>query len=103
MTPLHTVRSRANAVAERARHSSAVAELREPTYRICVRMSDLPPHIQFNALMLAAVVSAEALGLDPHEEIARAGRKVRQAEGPFTIELQALRDYCRGELTHTSS
>jgi hypothetical protein len=53
--------------------------------------------------MLAAVVSADALGLDPHEEIARAARKVRQAEGPFTIELQALRDYCRGELTHTSS
>lgn len=64
-------------------------------------MQDVPPHLQFNALMLAAYVAAEALGLDPHEELARAGRKVSAAEGPFTIEVQALRDYVRGELAHS--
>lgn len=64
-------------------------------------MADLDPHVQFNALMLAAVVSAEALNLNPHEEIERACRKVADAEGPFTHHVQALRDYVRGELAHT--
>lgn len=63
-------------------------------------MDDLPPHVQFNALMLAAVVSCQALNLDPHEEIARAKRKVADAEGPFTYQIQALRDYIAGELSH---
>lgn len=85
-------------IADRARHQSDVASLREPAFRLCVRMSDLDPHVQFNALILAAYVAAEALGLDPHEELARAGRKVSTAEGPFTLHVQALRDYVRGEL-----
>jgi hypothetical protein len=51
--------------------------------------------------MLAAYVAAEALGLDPHEELSRAGRKVAAAEGPFTAHIQALRDYVRGELART--
>lgn len=78
-----------------------MAALREPAYRVITRMEDVPPHLQFNALMLAAYVAAEALGLDPHEELSRAGRKVSTAEGPFTIELQALRDYVRGELVRS--
>lgn len=85
-------------VAYSARHDSSVSQLRQPVIRLADRMQDLPPHIQFNALMLAAVVSAQALGLDPHEELERARRKVDQAEGPFTTQVQALRDYVRGEL-----
>ena len=91
MIPLH-------ATADRARHSSEVAALREPAYALVGRMEQVSPATQFNALMLAAYVAAEALGLDPHEELSRAGRKVAAAEGPFTAHIQALRDYVRGEL-----
>lgn len=84
--------------ADRARHSSEVAALREPAFAVIQRIELVPPHLQFNALMLTAFVAAEALGLDPHEELARAGRKVTAAEGPFTSHVQAIRDYVRGEL-----
>ena len=100
MIPAHEIPARLAATAYRARHAPGVAELREPTHRMCVRMSDLDPSVQFNALMLAAVVSAQALGLDPHEELSRAARKVSDAEGPHTAHVQALRDYVRGELAH---
>lgn len=86
------------AIRDRVRHRCGVARLREPTFRIATRMQDLDPSDQFSALMLAATVAAEALGLDPHEEIARARRMMRDAEGPFTTQVQALRDYVRGEL-----
>jgi hypothetical protein len=90
-----------NSISERARHSSSVAALREPAFRVINRMEDLAPDVQVNALFLAAVVVAEALGLDIHEEVARAGRKVAAAEGPFTAHVQALRDYAKGELLRT--
>ncbi len=101
MIPSSVIDSRLRTIADRARHQSSVSDLREPTFRMAVRMADLEPHVQFNALMLAAVVSAQALGLNPHEEIERAVRKVASAEGPFTTHVQALRDYVRGELTNS--
>lgn len=61
-------------------------------------MEGVAPHLQFNALILAAVVACEALGLDPHEETERARRKVASAEGPHTTHVQAIRDYVAGEL-----
>lgn len=92
--------ARLNTVGERARHSSDVAALREPAFRYVTRMEGVEPHLQFNALMLAAAVSAQALGLNPHEELERAIRKIASAEGPFTSHVQAIRDYVRGELAH---
>lgn len=91
MIPLHST-------ADRARHSSEVASLRELAFAVIQRMELAPPHLQFNALMLTAFVAAEALGLDPHEELSRAGRKVAAAEGPYTSHVQAIRDFVRGEL-----
>lgn len=88
---LHTIQ-------DRVRHASTVAELREPAFRIADRMQDLEPAVQYRALILAALVATQALGLDPHEEIERARRMVTAAEGPFTSHVQALRDYVRGEL-----
>lgn len=85
-------------IADAARLDSVVSTMRGPAIRLADRMQDFAPHVQFNALMLTAVVSAQALGLDIHEEIERARRKVAQAEGPFTTEVQALRDYVAGEL-----
>jgi hypothetical protein len=87
----HTVR-------DGVRYRTSVARLRDPAFRIANRMQDIDPADQFSALLLAAVVASQALGLDPHEELERARRMVADAEGPFTIQVQALRDYVRGEL-----
>lgn len=88
-------------IAERARHQSDVASLREPAFRVISRMEDVEPHVQFNALMLAAAVACRALGLDPHDELARANRKIAPAQGPFTTHVGALEDYFRNELART--
>lgn len=94
------MRQRLGVVGTRARWQSTVADLREPAFAIAARLDDIPHHTRFNALMLAAAVSAQALGLDPHEELERAVRKIADAEGPFTLHIQALRDFVAGELTH---
>lgn len=91
MMQAHTLR-------DRVVYRTAVAPLREPTFRIAHRMQDVDPADQFSALMLAAVVACQAVGLDPHEELERSRRMVDAAEGPFTDQVQALRDYVKGEL-----
>jgi hypothetical protein len=85
-------------IQDRVRTSSTIDVLREPTFRICHRMQDINPSDQVRALFLAALVTAEAAGLDPHEEIQRAARMTKQAEGPFQYHVSAIRDYVEGEL-----
>lgn len=85
-------------IQDRVRTASTVAALREPTFQLCDRMQDIDPANQVRALFLAAAVTAMVLRLDPHEELLRAHRLMRQAEGPFTSHVQALRDYVEGEL-----
>lgn len=96
------ISARLAATAAAARWQCDVSSLREPVHRLSVRMNDLPPHIQFNALMVAAAVACQALDLDPHEELARALRKVPDAETSFTAHVQAFRDYCRNELARVT-
>jgi hypothetical protein len=87
-------------IADRVRTESTVDVLREPAFRICHRMQDINPSDQIRALFLAALVTAEAAGLDPYEEIYRASRITRQAEGPMQHHVSAIRDYVAGELIH---
>ena len=87
-------------IRDRVRTESTVDALREPAFRICHRMQDINPSDQIRALFLAALVTAEAAGLDPHEELHRAARITRQAEGPFQYHVEAIRDYVAGELVH---
>ncbi len=90
-----------SSTADRARHMSPVTPLLQPTFAIADRMQNFDPAVQYNALMLAAVVASQALGLDPHEEIERAARKVDVVEGPYIAEVLALRDYVTHELKRT--
>jgi hypothetical protein len=80
------------------RTSSTVARLREPAFLLIDRLQRVDPADQLRALSLAFVAATEAAGLDPHEEVTRARRMMRQAEGPFTEQVQAIRDYARSEL-----
>lgn len=61
-------------------------------------MQDINPSDQVRALFLAAVVVAEAVGVNPHEEIERCRRMCEQAEGPHTYHVQAIRDYAAEEI-----
>jgi hypothetical protein len=88
-------------IADRVRHDSTVGNLRVPAFRVMDRLQDVHPADQFRALSLAFVATAEALGLDPHDEVVRARRMMRQAEGPFTDHVQAIRDYARSELARS--
>lgn len=85
-------------IADRVRTESTVAVLREPAFVILSRIQDLNPSDQVRALFLVAAVIADALALNPHEEIERAYRIMRPAEGPHTVHVQAIRAYAEGEL-----
>ncbi|RVU03579.1 class I SAM-dependent methyltransferase [Novosphingobium umbonatum] len=86
------------AIGDGVKIASTVAGLREPAFRICDRMQDIHPSDQVRALFLAAAVTAEAVGVDPHDEIERARRMCAQAEGPHTYHVQAIRDYAAEEI-----
>lgn len=54
--------------------------------------------VQYLGPIVATVAMAEALGRDPHEDIGRVRRMMGTLEGPFTAEVQAIREYAKGEL-----
>lgn len=90
-SPLHTVRDRIS-------FATAVTPLRQPSFAIVDQLQFFPPEVQLDALFLTGVAMATTIGLDPHEMVARARRILPAAEGPFTEQLQAARDYAKGEL-----
>ncbi len=85
-------------IRDRVRTESTVAVLREPAFMLLSRIQDLNPSDQIRALFLTACVVAEAVGLDPHEEVERAKRIMRPAEAPYTAHVQAIRAYAENEL-----
>jgi hypothetical protein len=87
-------------IADRVRTASSVSDLRQPAFLLMDRLQDVNPSDQVRALALAFVTVSQALRLDPHEEVLRAVRMMRQAEGPFTSLVQAIRDYAVAELHH---
>lgn len=92
-SPLHTIRDRIS-------FASSAAATRIPSFEIIDALQRSHPSIQMEALFLTAVAMAQTLNLDPHEMVSRAIRQLPDAEGPFTEQLQAARDYASGELRH---
>ncbi len=58
------------------------------------------PANQLVGTALALTAMAEAIGMDPHDLVFVAQRVIAAAEGPFTHQIQALRDYARAELVN---
>jgi hypothetical protein len=56
------------------------------------------PADQLNATALALVAMSEACGADPYEVVSIAKRVMKHAEGPFTHQVQAIRDYAAAEI-----
>lgn len=90
-SPLHTIR-------ERIAFAVSAAGLRVPAFRIIDALQGSHPSHQMEALALALTAMAQTLNLNPHDLVERAKRQLPDAEGPFTEQLQAIRDYAKGEL-----
>lgn len=90
-TPLHSIR-------DAIRFSSDATRVRGPAFAALDAIQHSPPETQLDALFALATAMSEAIGMDPHEMVARARNILPAAEGPFTEQLQTARDYARGEL-----
>jgi hypothetical protein len=90
-SPLHAIRDRIS-------FATSAARVLEPSFRIVDALQFSDPAVQLDALFVTAVAMATVIGLDPHEMVVRARRMLPDAEGPFTEQLQAARDYAKGEL-----
>jgi hypothetical protein len=90
-TPLDNIKLRISA-------ASSAPRLRVPAWRIVDVLQFSPAEDQLDALWITAVAMAEAVGMNPHDMVARAKRIIPEAEGPFTEHLQSARDYAKGEL-----
>lgn len=75
-----------------------LSALRHAAYRALSVLDGEKPEVKFLAPALLFVVMAQQLGRDPHNDIAAIRRIARAAEGPFTEQVQALRDYVTGEM-----
>lgn len=76
-----------------------LAALRRGSFSVLAAVQTDRSHaVQYLAPAVAFVALAEALGRDPHEDIARIRRMMNDVEGPFSEEVAAIRDYAKGEL-----
>lgn len=90
-SPLH-------AIQDRLRFHRDHEAVRLAAFKALSGIQSAPPHVQLDGLFSLATAMAEALRLDPHEMVERARRMFADVEGPYTEQLQAARDYARGEL-----
>lgn len=87
-----------NNVIDQVRLVSSPAALRVPAFQVIHRMQDYRPGVQLLATAVALQAMAEAAGISLHDLFTVAGNVMRDAEGPFTHHVQAIRDYAKGEL-----
>lgn len=81
------------------RQRSVVSTLREPAFAVMARLDGVNPADQISAGFLACVAMAQAVGLDPHEEVARSIRMMEHADAAHTVHIAAIKDYARNEIT----
>ena len=70
----------------------------EAAYAAVSALQAMPPAKQVMGAAVLFSVLCEELKLDPSELINKAQRVAKDADGFFTREMKALRDYVKGEL-----
>jgi hypothetical protein len=73
-------------------------QVRGPAFLVIDRIQGLDPSIQLTAVAVALCAMSQALGLDMRDVINVAENTLRDAEGPYTQHIQAIRDYAEGEI-----
>lgn len=77
--------------------SHVADEVRDPAFGVIFSLQQVPAHQQIEAVFAAAVILANAVGLDPHDLVTRARRQVRDLEAVESA-VSAISDYAKGEL-----
>ena len=86
-------------IASRIVGNCSLVKLKDPAFRIIHSLQDNPDKAaQVEALFLVTAIAAAALGICPHEMLARARRQMAEAEAVRNPHLEAIRDYAEGEL-----
>lgn len=70
----------------------------EAAYAALSAIQAMPKHKQVMGAAVLFTVICEELGMEPSELINKAQRVAKDADGFFTREMKALRDYVKGEL-----
>lgn len=78
--------------------ASAPGPLRACAAGVMARMQDHAPQYQLLGTAVALAAMAESIGLNPHAVLSRARNALRDLEAAHTHQVQAVRDYARGEL-----
>lgn len=76
-----------------------LSALRRGAFRTLDLMQTEKSHaVQYLGPLTAAVAMAETLGRDPHDDVSRIRRMMADVNGPFAEEINAIKDYTKGEL-----
>lgn len=76
-----------------------LASLRTGAFRVIDAMqTESNKPVQYLAPVVTAVAMAETLGRDVHEDVARVRRMMADINGPFSEQINAIKDYTKGEL-----
>jgi len=74
------------------------AAIRAPAFTVITRIQGQAPAAQITATAVALCAMVEAVGLRMRDVINVAENTLRDAEGPYTEHIQAIREYAKGEL-----
>lgn len=72
--------------------------LRQAAFNVVARNQDDPAYTVRGAA-IALCIMCEELGLDLSQVIGSTKRMIDEIDGPFSVQLKALREYTRGELS----
>lgn len=76
---------------------SVAKDIQTPAFAVIDTLQRIPADKQIAAAFAAAVILANAVGLDPHDLVIRARRQVRDADRVESA-MSAISDYAKGEL-----
>lgn len=80
------------------RFLNTTQNVRVPAFQVLGRIEDAHPADQIMGVAIALVAMTEAVGLPVGDVLTRAQNMMADAEGPFTIHVQAIRRYAENEL-----
>jgi hypothetical protein len=85
-------------IRDRIAFRTTLGPLKAPAFSVVSALQDFPKDVQVEALFLVTFLTAQGIGLDPHELISRAARQVSDANAVRNPIIEAIEAYAAGEL-----
>lgn len=89
---------RPHVIADQLSFLSNPARLRKPAFSVISRVQNFTPGEQLLGTAVALVAMCESANINLGDVITRARNVMRDAEGPHTSHIQAVRDYAANEI-----